>query len=69
MRTTGQIIKLLDKEYGVALAMIRTNEWHTVLFHSTGCFLNETSLAHINLQAVFQPGKVDCVYMSWVGIK
>uniref|UniRef100_A0A8D8S0I0 Uncharacterized protein n=1 Tax=Cacopsylla melanoneura TaxID=428564 RepID=A0A8D8S0I0_9HEMI len=56
MRTTGQIIKVLDKEYGVALAMIRLNEWHTVLFHATACYLNETSLAHINLRAVFKPG-------------
>ncbi|KAI5734730.1 uncharacterized protein LOC103506240 [Diaphorina citri] len=62
MRSTGQIIKLLDKEYGVALAMIRTNEWHTVLFHASACYLNETSLAQVNLRAVFQPGdKVNLV--------
>jgi hypothetical protein len=57
IRGEGQILKILNKEFGVALAAMKPNNWKSVLFHHSACFLFKLNLGSHDLTKIFKEGK------------
>ncbi|PSN43588.1 hypothetical protein C0J52_16724 [Blattella germanica] len=54
VRVKGQILKILNEEYGVAIAAMKPNNWESVLFHRSACFLFKLNLGSHDLTKIFQ---------------
>ncbi|XP_075231118.1 uncharacterized protein LOC142330001 [Lycorma delicatula] len=56
IRGIGQILHILNPEYGLALGAIQPNSWHSILFHRSMCFLFKMSLSRHDLTKIFKEG-------------
>jgi hypothetical protein len=57
IRGRGQILHILNEEYGVALAAMKQNSWESILFHRSACFLFKLNLGSHDLTKIFKEGK------------
>lgn len=57
IRGQGQILQILNEEFGVALAAMKPNSWESILFHRSACFLFKLNLASHDLTKIFKEGK------------
>jgi hypothetical protein len=62
VRGEGQILKILNEEFGVALAAMKPNNWESVLFHRSACFLFKLNLGSHDLTNIFQEGEFQLKY-------
>lgn len=56
VRGEGQILHILNEEYGVALGALKKNNWESILFHRSACFLFKLNLGSHDLTKIFQEG-------------
>lgn len=56
IRGQGEILHILNEEYGVALAAMKPNSWESILFHRSVCFLFKLNLASHDLTKIFKEG-------------
>jgi hypothetical protein len=56
LRSEGQIIKIINAEYGLAFGSIKKNRWESVLFHRSAVTLFDRSLANEDLTTIFEEG-------------
>lgn len=56
IRGQGQILQILNGEFGVALAAMKPNSWESILFHRSACFLFKLNLASHDLTKIFKEG-------------
>lgn len=61
LRSEGQILKIINAEYGLALAAIKKNRYESVLFHRSAATLFDCSLANEDLTSVFKEGDKICL--------
>jgi hypothetical protein len=54
IRGRGQILQILNEEYGVALAAMKSNSWERNLFHRSACFLFKLNLPSHDLTKIFK---------------
>jgi hypothetical protein len=57
VRGEGQILKILNEEFGVALAAMKPNSWESILFHRSACFLFRLNLGSHDLTSIFEEGE------------
>ncbi|XP_034243973.1 uncharacterized protein LOC117646830 [Thrips palmi] len=58
LRGKGQILRILNHEYGVALGVVNSkgNHWQSILFHRSNASLFKFKLKNADLQQVFKKG-------------
>lgn len=61
LRSEGQIMKIINAEYGLALAAIKKNRYESVLFHRSAATLFDCSLANEDLTSIFEEGDKICL--------
>lgn len=56
VRGQGQILHILNAEFGIALAAMKHNRWESILFHRSACFLFKLNLGTHDLTKIFKEG-------------
>ncbi|KAJ9579160.1 hypothetical protein L9F63_024730, partial [Diploptera punctata] len=56
VRGEGQILHILNEEFGIALGALKNNNWESILFHRSACFLFKLNLGSHDLTKIFQEG-------------
>lgn len=56
VRGRGQVMSVLSEEFGLALMQLRHNQWSSVLFHRSACFLRGLSLSKLSLHNSLKEG-------------
>ncbi|XP_046660041.1 uncharacterized protein LOC124353983 [Homalodisca vitripennis] len=56
LRGEGQVMKIINAEYGLALGAIKKNVWESVMFHRSHVLLFDRNLANEDLTTVFKEG-------------
>ena len=57
VRGVGQILHILNDQFGIALAARQPNNWESILFHRSACFLLKLNLGSHDLTKIFKEGK------------
>jgi len=57
VRGVGQILHILNDQFGIALAARQPNNWESILFHRSACFLFKLNLGSHDLTKIFKEGK------------
>jgi hypothetical protein len=61
VRGRGQIMSILSDEFGLALLQLRPNQWSSVLFHRSVCFLQRLSLSKLSLHKTLKEGEINTI--------
>ncbi|GFG37071.1 hypothetical protein Cfor_05447 [Coptotermes formosanus] len=56
IRGVGQILHILNDQFGIALAARQPNNWESILFHRSSCFLFKLNLGSHDLTKIFKEG-------------
>uniref|UniRef100_A0A1B6LXP5 Uncharacterized protein n=1 Tax=Graphocephala atropunctata TaxID=36148 RepID=A0A1B6LXP5_9HEMI len=56
LRSEGQVMKIINAEYGLMIGAIKKNKWESVLFHRSHVMLFDRRLVNEDLTTIFEEG-------------